>query len=153
MAMKQTFTAKLEKHPKMDAAGVTVPFDVEQVFGAKRVPVVVMINGVEYRTTIVRMGGSYMFGVPKHLRESAGISPGETIKIAVWRDDEERIIEPPKDLAAELKKDTDLKKAWDHLSFTAKKEAARDLEESKKPETRARRLGKTLAMLKGRIKN
>ena len=151
MAMKQTFTAELEKHPNMDAAGVTVPFDVEQVFLAKRVPVVVMINGVEYRTTIVRMGGKSMFGVPKHLREAARVSPGEKIKVTVWRDNEERVIEPPQDLAAELKKDKELKKSWDKLSFTAKKEAARDLEESKKPETRARRLEKTLAMLRSRI--
>ena len=150
--MKQTFTAELEKHPNMDAAGITLPFDVEAVFGAKRVPVVVVINGVEYRTTIVRMGGNYMFGVPKHLREAAGISPGERIKVAVWRDNEERVVDPPEDLAAELKKDGDLKKAWEKLSFTAKKEAARDLEEAKRPETRARRLEKTLTMLRAKVK-
>lgn len=37
MAEKQTFKTKLEKHENMDAAGITIPFDVEQVFGAKRV--------------------------------------------------------------------------------------------------------------------
>ena len=38
-AMKQTITVKLEKHEKLDATGITIPFDVEKVWGAKRVPV------------------------------------------------------------------------------------------------------------------
>jgi len=39
MADKQIFEATLEKHEKLEATGITVPFDVEAVFGAKRVPV------------------------------------------------------------------------------------------------------------------
>ncbi|MEO6655772.1 MAG: DUF1905 domain-containing protein [Pyrinomonadaceae bacterium] len=39
MTEKQTFKTVLEKHPGMEATGITIPFDVEKVFGAKRVPV------------------------------------------------------------------------------------------------------------------
>ena len=71
MAEKQTFKTVLEKHPKMDATGITIPFDVEKVFGAKRVPVKVSINGAEYRSTIARMGGKYMLVIPKVFRDAA----------------------------------------------------------------------------------
>jgi hypothetical protein len=39
MAAKQTIEVVLEKHPTLAATGITIPFDVEKVFGAKRVPV------------------------------------------------------------------------------------------------------------------
>ena len=51
MAEKQTFDVVLEKHENMEATGITIPFDVEKVFGAKRVPVKVWINGAEHRST------------------------------------------------------------------------------------------------------
>jgi len=56
MTEKQTFKVLLEKHDKSEATGITIPFDVEKVFSAKRVPVKVQINGAEYRSTIVRGG-------------------------------------------------------------------------------------------------
>ncbi len=58
MAEKQIFKVLLEKHENMEATGITIPFDVEQVFGAKRVPVKVWVNGVEYRSTIMKMDGN-----------------------------------------------------------------------------------------------
>ena len=37
--------------------------------------------------------------------------------------------------------------AWDKLSYTHRKEYAKSIEEAKKPETRARRIEKAIAML------
>lgn len=34
---KQTIKVKLDKHEKLAATGITTPFDVEELFGAKRV--------------------------------------------------------------------------------------------------------------------
>src|SRR5688572_33143027 len=103
-ATKQTIKVKLEKHDKLDATGITIPFDVEAVFGAKRVPVKAVINGAEYRGSIVRMGGKYMLGIPKVFREAAGISAGEHIVVTVERDDEERVVTVPEDFADALAK-------------------------------------------------
>ena len=150
--MKQTIKVKLEKHDKLEATGITIPFDVEKVWGAKRVPVKVEINGAHYRGSVVRMGGKYMLGIPKVFREAAGIKAGENIVVTLERDTEERKVTPPTDLARELKKDAALRTAWEKLSFTLKKENARSLEEAKQPETRARRLEKTLAMLRDKAK-
>jgi bifunctional DNA-binding transcriptional regulator/antitoxin component of YhaV-PrlF toxin-antitoxin module len=145
---KQTIKVQLEKHQKLDATGITIPFDVEEIFGAKRVPVKATVNGAVYRGTIVRMGGEYMLGIPKAFRSATGIEPGDNIVVTLERDVEERTVRIPSDLAKELKKDKALKDAWDKLSFTLRKETARGLEEAKRPETRARRLEKALAMLR-----
>ena len=147
-AAKQTITVKLEKHAKLDATGITIPFDVEAVWGAKRVPVKAEVNGATYRGSVVRMGGKYMLGIPKAFREQAGIKAGDNIVVTLQPDTEERTVTPPDELARELKKDKKLQSAWDSLSFTIRKENARSIDEAKQPETRARRLEKTLAMLR-----
>lgn len=147
MADKQTFEAVLEKHPKMDAAGITIPFDVEEVYGKRRVPVVIEINGEQYRTTIFHMGGKYMVGTPKEYRERAGLTPGERIVITMWYDTEERTVEIPKDLAKELKSIPGGLKNWEKLSYTTKKEHARSIEGAKQTETRLRRIQKIVDSL------
>ena len=149
---KQTIKVKLDKHEKLDATGITIPFDVEEVFGAKRVPIKATVNGAEYRGTIVRMAGKYMLGIPRAFREAAGIKAGENIVVTLEKDVAERTVTVPSDLAKELKIDKDLKAAWEKLSFTIRKENARALVDSKKPETRARRLEKTMTMLRGKAK-
>src|SRR5688500_18179101 len=141
-AAKQTINVTLEKHEKLDATGITIPFDVEEVLGAKRVPVKATVNGETYRGSIVRMGGKYMLGIPKAFREKADIKAGEKITVTLEHDVTERTVEVPDDLSRELKKNKALKEAWDKLSFTLRKENVRALEEAKKPETRARRLEK-----------
>jgi bifunctional DNA-binding transcriptional regulator/antitoxin component of YhaV-PrlF toxin-antitoxin module len=147
---KQTITVKLEKHERLEATGITIPLDVEEVFGAKRVPIKATVNDKAYRGTIVRMSGKYMLGIPKAFREEAGISAGDLITVTLEHDTEERTVEVPSDLAKELRKDLTMKEAWDRMSFTLRKENVRALEEAKKPETRARRLEKTVGMLKAR---
>jgi bifunctional DNA-binding transcriptional regulator/antitoxin component of YhaV-PrlF toxin-antitoxin module len=149
---KQTIKVKLEKHENLDATGITIPFDVEEVFGAKRVPVKATINGAEYRGSIVRMGGKYMLGIPKAFRDAAGLKAGDNIVVTLERDTAERTVTIPADLAKELKKDKALRETWDKLSFTIRKENVRALEDAKQPETRARRREKTLAMLRAKAK-
>jgi bifunctional DNA-binding transcriptional regulator/antitoxin component of YhaV-PrlF toxin-antitoxin module len=147
-AARQTITVTLEKHDKLDATGITIPFDVEEVFGAKRVPIRATVNGAVYVGTIVRYGGKYMLGIPKVFREAAGIRAGDKITVTLEHDTSVRTVAVPEDLAREFKKDKALRDAWAGLSFTIRKENVRALEESKKPETRARRLEKTIAMLR-----
>lgn len=142
MADKQTFEAVLEKHPEMDAAGITIPFDVEKVFGKRRVPVVIEINGEQYRTTIAHMGGKYGVHTPKEYRTRSGIVPGERIVITFWQDLEKRSVELPKDLAKALKTIPGGFKIWQKLSYTTQKEHVRSVESAKQPETRIRRIQK-----------
>jgi bifunctional DNA-binding transcriptional regulator/antitoxin component of YhaV-PrlF toxin-antitoxin module len=149
MAAKQTIEVVLEKHPSMEATGITIPFDVERVFGAKRVAVRATVNGAVYRGSIVRMGGKYMLGIPKIFRKEAGIAPGDTIKVMIEADDKPKTVNLPKDLAAAIKT-AGLSSAWEKLSYTHKKEHARAIEEAKRPETRTKRIEKAIEMLAGK---
>ena len=143
---KQTFETVLIKHGKMEATGIEIPFNVEAVFGAKRVPVKAMVNGAEYRGSIVRMGGKYLLGIPKAFRDEAGIAAGDNIVITIERDTQERVVEIPPDLAATLK-EQGLTAAWERLSFSHRKEHARAIAEAKRPETRQKRIESAVRMI------
>ena len=147
MSEKQTFKVLLEKHEKMDATGITIPFDVKEVFGRMRVPVKVKINGAEYRSTVFHMGGKYMMVVPKRFREAAGVEGGEMITVEMERDTEARIVEPPEDLAQALDENPEAKASWEKLSYSHKREFAVAIEEAKRPETRERRVRRTIEEL------
>ena len=146
MAEKQTFETVLVKHDKLDATGIEIPFDVEAIFGAKRVPVKAVINGAEYRGSIVRMGGKFMLGIPKAFREAAGINAGEHIVVTIEKDTAERTVTIPDDLATALA-DRSLTEAFAAMSYTHRKEHVRAIEEAKAPETRIRRIQKAIEMI------
>ena len=147
MNEKQTFKTTLEKDDKTEATGIYIPFDVEEVFGAKRVPVCGTINGAEFRSTIHRMNGRYMMSVPKKLRDAANAKSSETVEVVMQRDLHERVIEPTEDLAKALNEDSKAKAIWEKLSYTHKKEFVAAIKEAKKPETRTRRVQKTIEEL------
>ena len=151
MAQKQTIEVTLEKHPTMEATGITIPFDVEKVFGAKRVPVKATVNGAIYHGSIVRMGGKYMLGIPKAFREKAGISAGDHIVITLELDTTPRTVDVPADLAKAIKR-AGMSATWNKLSYTHRKEYVRAVEEAKRPETRTKRIEKALEMLAGKKK-
>ena len=58
------------------------------------------------------------------------------------------IIEIPKDLSKELKKDKQAKVIFDKLSYTHRREYVRWIEEAKRAETRQTRIIKTIEMVK-----
>ncbi|MEO6051403.1 MAG: YdeI/OmpD-associated family protein [Pyrinomonadaceae bacterium] len=151
MAEKQIFETVLEKYPGMEATGITIPFDVEKVFGAKRVPVKASINGAEYCGSIVRMGGVYCLGVPKVFREAAAINAGEHIVVTVERDTDVRTVSVPKDLAEALTANG-LSDAFEALSYTHRKEHVRAIVEAKAPETRIRRIQKAIEIVAAKKK-
>jgi bifunctional DNA-binding transcriptional regulator/antitoxin component of YhaV-PrlF toxin-antitoxin module len=146
MAEKQIFSALLEKHENSEATGITIPFDVEKVFGAKRVPVKIRVNDAEYRSTIFRMSGKYMMAVPKRFRDAAGIKGGEMITVEIERDTEKRTVEVPKDLAAALEK-VNLQDVFSRLSYTRQKEHVNAINEAKREETRLRRIEKAVEQI------
>jgi uncharacterized protein DUF1905/bacteriocin resistance YdeI/OmpD-like protein len=148
MPKKQTFTATIQ-NAGGGGAYVQVPFDVEEAFGSKRPKVKALIEGIPYRTTLMRMGSEcHMLGVLKDIREQIGKTFGDEVTVTLEPDAEPRVIEIPGDLMKELKKDKEAKTFFDKLSYTHQKEYVRWVEEAKKEETRQNRIIKTLAMLK-----
>ena len=148
MSEKQTFTATIQ-NAGGGGAFVEVPFDVEEKLGSKRPKIKALIEGVPYRGLLVRMGGpNHVLIILKGIREQIGKTFGDEVTITVEPDTEPRLIEIPKDLMKELKKDKEAKAFFDKLSYTHQKEYVRWVEEAKKEETRQNRIVKTVEMLK-----
>ena len=95
---KKTFKAVIQ-NAGGGGAFVEVPFDVEQEFGSKRPKVKALIEGIPYRGILVRMGTEcHLLLVLKSIREQAGKTFGDEIKVTVEPDTEERVIEVPAEL-------------------------------------------------------
>ena len=128
-------------------AGMNLPFDPKKVWGKSRLPVAGTINGFKFRTTVCPMKGEYFVCVNRRMREGAKCGVGDTVKVVLEPDTAPRTAEPPPDLRKALTSNKAAQDAWDRYSYTYRKEFAQWITEAKKPETRARRLEKTLEML------
>ncbi|MFZ5879329.1 MAG: YdeI/OmpD-associated family protein [Chloroflexota bacterium] len=172
MSTIHTFTAIIQHTDEGGGAYVEIPFDVEAAFGSKRPKVKAWIEGVEYRGTLVRtpalpgtardlLGKSgrcapgasvgtefHILGIRKEIREQVGKTFGDEIQLTVEADLEERVVEVPPGLAAELKRDPQAAAIFDKLSYTHKREYVTWIDEAKKAETRQARILKTIQMLK-----
>src|SRR5512145_3065640 len=117
MSKKQTFKAVIQ-NAGGGGAFVEVPFDVEKEFGAKKPRVRALIEGVPYRGLLTRMGGEHhLLIILKGIREQIGKTFGDEISVTLEPDTEPRLIEIPKDLARELKKEKEAKAFFDKLSY------------------------------------
>jgi hypothetical protein len=149
---KYKFKAKIEAE---DGGGACVffPYDTVREFGTKgRVPVKATFDGIPYTGSLFKYGHpQHMLGITKAIRAQIGKSPGDTLEVVIWKDDEERTVEVPAQLEKLMKKEGILP-AFEKLSYTHRKEYCRWISEAKKEETRARRLEKAVEMLKKGIK-
>jgi Bacteriocin-protection, YdeI or OmpD-Associated/Domain of unknown function (DUF1905) len=116
--------------------------------GAKRFPVIATVNGYMWRTSVVRMGGEFMLGLNREVREGAGVASGDEVDLELELDTKPREVEVPPALAAALAADAEALAAFQKLAYTHRKEYARWVEEAKKDETRDRRVAKTLEQLR-----
>jgi ribosomal protein S21 len=150
--MRKRFTARLE--PSGRGGGghlVEVPGEVVAALGGKgRIPVVATFNDVPYRGSIVRMGGRALLGVTKAITTEAGVGPGEVLTVVVDNDDAPREVEVPDELSRALRRSKRANEAWGKLSYSHRREYVGYITEAKKPETRARRVGRTIEALEAR---
>jgi hypothetical protein len=128
---------------------VQVPRDAAAKLGLKGMPKVqALIAGQPYRGSLMPVGdGTYCLGVLKSIQAAAGVGQGDTITVELALDASPRVVEAPSDLVRALSRDKAASARWDALSYTAKNEIARSLEEAKRPETRERRLAQAMARL------
>ncbi len=148
MNEKRKFRAVIE-NAGGGGAYVSVPFDVEQVFGKKRVKVKATLQGEPYRGTLVRMGGPHhMLPVLKEIREKIGKSFGDEIEVVVEEDTEPRQVEVPPDMQQALESDPEAKAFFAQLSYTHQREYVRWIIEAKRDQTRQDRIHRAIEMLK-----
>lgn len=116
--------------------------------GAKRFPVVATLNGYTWRTSVARMGGEFLVGLNKEVRQGAGVQAGDRVTLELALDTEPRTVQTPPALAAALDQDPEAKAQFEALAFTHRKEFARWIDEAKREETRDRRVSQTLEMIR-----
>ena len=130
------------------AAGIEVPAKVVAALGSKRPPVRATINGFTYRTSVASMGGKFMLGVPPEFREGAGVAAGDTVDVDLELDTEPRKVAIPPDFSAALGRNTDAKRFFEGLTYSNQRRLVISIEAIKSPETRQRRIAKTIDQLK-----
>ena len=151
--MSVHFRTTIQRNGKT-AMGFEVPPDaVERLGAGKRPPVTVTINGYTYRNTVAVMGGAYMIGVSGEHRGPAGVGAGDEVDVELALDTAPREVEVPAELAAALDADPAAKETFDRLSNSNKSWHTLQVTGTKNPETRARRVEKSIAALReGRIR-
>src|SRR3954447_22850200 len=103
--------------------------------GAKRFPVVATVNGYTWRTSVARMGGEFLVGLNREVREGAGVAAGDAVEVSLALDTAPREVEVPEALATALAADAEAQARFDRLAFTHRKEFARWIAEAKRDET------------------
>lgn len=145
--MKQNFTAVIRQHEGMNGAYIEPPFDVYEVFGAKRVKVLATFDGEAYRGSLVRMGGCYMLGMTQEIRKKIGKGLGDTVQVTIEKDQEERSVEVPSDFQHALDGEAKARTAFEKLSYSARKDYVTWVTEAKREETRIQRINMAIGLL------
>ena len=125
-----------------------MPLDVRALWGEARPPVRGTVNGVPFRSRLAVYGGETMLGLTNAFRASAGIAEGDEVEVVIERDDAPREVEVPPALQAALDGDAVARAAFEGLSFTHRREYANWIAEAKREETRSRRAGRAIEMLR-----
>ena len=116
--------------------------------GAKRFPVVATVNGYTWRTSVARMGGEFLLGLNKAVRQGAGVEAGDEVDVTVELDTAPREVEVPEALAAALAADPQAEASFEQMAFSHRKEYARWVAEAKQQETRQRRVQQAIEMIR-----
>lgn len=146
------FDAVILKHDHMDATYIPVEFDVEKTFGKKRLKVKVWFDDVLYRGLLAKYAGGYHLLINKTIRAQLGKDAGDSVRVRILEDTEERILETPQLLEDLFRKEKELKFIFDKMSYTHRKEYIDWLTSAKKEDTLQNRLIKFKELLSAQKK-
>jgi uncharacterized protein YdeI (YjbR/CyaY-like superfamily) len=138
----KSFTARVEllrSHLRWVIA--FIPFDAKKAWGSGGMPKVRgEINGFPFRTSLfpIREGGYFLL-VNKKMQAGAKVRPGEMANIRLENDVEERIVTVPAELEREFKQSKALRKWFDALNYSTRKEICEWTTEPKSAEAKKRR--------------
>jgi hypothetical protein len=129
--------------------GIVVPVEViDRLAAGKRPPVLVDVNGHEYRTTVGVMGGKHMISISAAVRSATGLKGGDPIRVTLTVADTPRAVELPADFAAALAADERAGAFFEKLSNSLQRYHIDNINAAKSAETRQRRLEKAIALFR-----
>ena len=127
--------------------GIVVPDSVIERLGAgKRPPVIVEVNGYEYRSTVAVMGGRYLIGFSAAHRAATGLGGGDPITVTLTVADTPRVVEMPTDFVAALGAHEAARRFFDDLPNSLQRYHIDNINGAKSPETRRRRIEKAVSL-------
>jgi uncharacterized protein YdeI (YjbR/CyaY-like superfamily) len=145
-AVRKSFTAVLEPDgTDLNWTVARIPFDVVKTWPVRKGRRVRgEIEGFAFRTTLFPRpgGGEHLLLVNKKMQAGAGVRAGEKARIWLEPDLEEREILLPQELKRELNSDRGLRKWFDGLSDSMRREIGKWADEPKTPESRKKRAEK-----------
>jgi len=131
-----------------DNTGIVVPDDAIEHLGAgKRPPVLVDVNGYEYRSTVAVMGGRYLIGFIAAHRAATGLEGGDPIRVTLTLADTPRPVDVPEYFAAALDTEPRARQFFDRLSNSMQRYHVDNINAAKSADTRLRRITKAVALL------
>jgi len=143
------FAAKLEPVPH-GGLYVIVPSDVAvKAHLAHGARVRGTLNGVGYRSSLMKYSGLFHLGVHKATARAAGVTDGVEVRVTIEIDAEPLPTDVvPDDFAAALSRDPKASASWGKLAPAVRRGYVKNVLEAKKPETRARRVAKIVETLR-----
>lgn len=126
-------------------ASIEIPDEnLAKLGGSKRAPLKVTVNGYTYQSTATAMDGKCMVVFPTRDREAAGAKAGDTITVTLKLDDGYREVDMPTELTQALKA-RGLSETFAALTYSKRKEFARQVRDAKADDTKQRRIEKILS--------
>ena len=143
------FRARLEPVPH-GGMFVVVPDDVAAAAGLRYgARVRGTLNGVAYRSSLMKYSGRFHLGIHKATAASARVGRGDIVTLTIEVDDQPLPTDlVPDDLATALAEAPSVLEAWLALAPAQRRERVKSVIDAKKPETRARRVAKIVEMLR-----
>lgn len=128
-------------------ASIEIPDHIlEQLGTNRRAPLKVTVNGYTYQSTATGVNGKCMVVFPQKDRDAAKAKAGDEIEVTLELDSGVREVQMPPELTQALKA-ANLLDAFSALTYSKRKEFARQVSEARTDETRGRRIEKIIAAL------
>ena len=132
-----------------NATGIEIPDEVMTALGAGKKPAVTMnVNGYSYRSTVATVNGRSMVGFSAAHRAASGLAGGDEVEVNIELDTAPRVVEVPPDLQAALDAEPLAQATFDRLSNSMKGYHVSQVLDAKTPETRQRRIAKSISVLR-----
>ena len=129
--------------------GIQVPVEaIERLGAGRRPPVLVDVNGFEYRSTVAVMGGKYMIGISAAVREASGLRGGDPIRVTLSLAESPREVDVPSDFAEALAADPEAAAFFAGLSNSLQRYHVDLINTAKATDTRRRRVEKAIALFR-----
>ena len=143
----KTVTYKTKVIGEGNHASLSIPNIVLEKLGAnRRAPLKITVNGHSYRSTATGVGGECRVVFPQREREHANAQDGDTVSVTLELELGYREVDLPAELKIALSKAKLLKK-FDALTYSKRREFARQVDEAKAEETKARRIQRVIDSL------